>query len=62
MSKEKLMSLTKYSNDLKNRLSGTVPEKHKNRVRQYHEYINHELKIVNTKIDFLKMNTVPDKK
>lgn len=63
MSKEKLISLSRYSETLKNRLADPViPEKHKNRANEYRQFLQFELKAVTTKIDYLKMNTTPDKK
>lgn len=52
MTKEKLLSLTKYSNDLISKLKETkVPDKHKNRPGEYRAFLQRELKIVNTKLD-----------
>ena len=55
MSKEKLIGLTKYSNELKAKLSDTVPAKHKNRAKQYHAFLEKDLKAVNAQIDNLKL-------
>lgn len=55
MSKEKVISLTKYANDLKSRLSSPVPDKHKNRQSSYTNYLKNELDSVNAKLDALKL-------
>jgi hypothetical protein len=43
MTKEKYASLTKYVNDLKNKLTSELPAKHKNRKQQYHNFLNKEI-------------------
>lgn len=44
ISKEKLISLSKYRDSLKDKLKDpTVPEKHKNRHAQYRQYLTNEL-------------------
>jgi hypothetical protein len=55
MSKEKLVALTKYSADLKAKLSSPVPTKHKNRESQYKKFLEKELKTTDTKVEGLKL-------
>ena len=55
MSKEKLISLTKYANDLKNKLSDAVPEKHRAHAKEYKHFLEKELKAANAKVEILKM-------
>lgn len=56
MSKEKLISLTKYQSDLKNKAdSKEIPTKHINRERQYRDFLSNELRIVTAKIETMKM-------
>jgi hypothetical protein len=63
MSKEKLIKLTKYANDVKSKLSEKVlPEKQKNREVQYKQFLERELASTNSKIETLKMTLTPDKK
>lgn len=46
MAKEKLVSLMKYKQDLVNKLSSPIPEKHKNRPKQYEQYLKNEIEAV----------------
>lgn len=63
MSKEKIQSLSKYSSELKSKLSDkTVPEKHKNRPVAYKRFLENELAAVTSKIDSLKMTGAPEAK
>jgi hypothetical protein len=55
MSKEKIQSLTKYSNDLKAKLSEkTLPEKQKNRPATYRAFLEKELAATTATINSLK--------
>jgi hypothetical protein len=57
MSKEAVLKLTKYQNDLKSRLeSKDLPAKHKNREASYRQFLARELDSVTKKVDFLKVN------
>ena len=62
MSKELLQKQVRYQNDLKTRLTDKVPAKHVSREKEYRQYLQRELKTVTAKVDYLKMNVVPDKK
>jgi len=55
MSKEKLQSLTKYADNVKNKLSSSVPEKHKNRSAEYRQYLERELAASTKKIEALRL-------
>lgn len=56
MSKEKLLSLTKYYNELKNRSeSKEVPSKHAGSETTYRAYLANEIRMVTSKIETLKM-------
>lgn len=55
MSKEKLKSLSKYSEELKNKKSASTPEKHKGHPESYLRYLDRELEQVNKKIASLKV-------
>lgn len=61
MSKEKLQKANKYAEDLKNKLSSATPEKHKANPATYKQFLERELKVVQNKIDSLKL-TEPSKK
>lgn len=55
MKDAKLKSLVKYELELKNKLSNSViPDKHKNRVETYKQFLTKELQAVQTKISSLK--------
>lgn len=56
MSKEKLISITKYANEIKNKLSDVVPSKHKNHANQYKAFLEKELKAANAKVENLKLS------
>jgi hypothetical protein len=63
MSKENLIRLTKYANDVKSKLSDKVlPEKQKNRPAQYKLFLERELAAVNSKIEALKMGAPTESK
>ena len=55
MSKEKLFSLIRYANDLKNKLTDAIPEKHKNRPQQYKQFLEKELKATNVQVEALRL-------
>lgn len=55
MTKEKLISLNKYAQDLKNKLTSPTPVKHKNRPESYKKFLTRELEMVNSKIDAAKL-------
>ena len=56
MNKEKLISLTKYADDLKNRLSNPVPKKHESHPASYKLFLTRELETVSAKITAAKMD------
>lgn len=55
MTKEKLLSLVKYAEGIKNKLSSPLPEKHKGYPTQYKQFLNRELASVNSKIESMKL-------
>lgn len=59
MTKEKIISLTKYQAQLKDKLSSTtVPTKHVNRVASYKRFLTSELEAVTKQLDAAKMEGV----
>ena len=57
MSKEKVQKLTKYVNDLNNRLSNTtLPAKQVNRPDSYKQFLQNEIKAASAKLETLKMS------
>lgn len=57
MNKEKIVSLTKYVNDLKARLEEkSLPIKHKNRQETYKQFLRNEIASTSTKLDKLKVS------
>lgn len=63
MSKEKLISLTKYVDSCKNRLEDKmVPEKHKNRESTYRQFLANEIKTATVTIEALKLSGAETKK
>lgn len=56
MTKEKLVSLTRYLDNLTSRLQDTtIPAKHINRVESYHNYLKHEIDMVKSKLEAAKL-------
>lgn len=51
LSKEKLVSLLKYKQELLNRISGPVPEKHKDHVNEFKNFLQNELNLVNSTLE-----------
>jgi hypothetical protein len=61
--KEKLISLVKYAEEVKSKLSDIeVPLKHKNRPQAYREFLSRELVKVNRTIEELKLKVNDSKK
>lgn len=59
MSKETLIRLTKYANDLKAKLAEkTLSKKNKNSEREYRQFLEEYLVQVTSKIETLKMKTI----
>lgn len=62
MTKEKVISLTKYQTQMKDKLAevkaGRVPPKHTNSVATYTQFLNNELSTVTKKLDDAKMEGV----
>ena len=57
MSKEKLLKLVTYQAKIKDKLSEKeIPEKHKNRVQQYKEFLTSELKKVTKTIETITIS------
>jgi hypothetical protein len=59
MSKEKLKSLSKYQDGVKNKLTSPTPSKHQKHPEQYRQFLQRELDAVNRSIEELK--AVPTK-
>lgn len=55
ISKEKLVTLNKYADQLKSRLSDSVPVKHSNRIEQYRQFLKNELEGVTKKLNDAKL-------
>jgi hypothetical protein len=55
MTKEKLVSLTKYVLDLKAKLETAVPEKHKNNPTTYHNFLRNEIRMTTIKLEAAKL-------
>ena len=55
MDKNRLVKLNKYLTDLQNRLrdlqKGTVPEKHKDRPKEYAQFLTHEITTVQSELN-----------
>ena len=54
MSKEKIASLTKYADGIRNRIASPTPEKHKENPQTYKQFLDRELDMVNKNIETLK--------
>lgn len=55
MSKEKANSLTKYLNELKNKLTSDTPAKHKHREKSYRNFLNNEIKNTTAALEAIKL-------
>lgn len=55
MSKQKILNLTKYVSDMKNRLTAPLPEKHKDHEKEYKQFLNNEVQMANGKLEALKL-------
>lgn len=55
MSKEKANKLQKYCDSIKNRLEGTVPEKHKNNPDTYRAFLKNEFDAASKKVADLRL-------
>ncbi len=56
MTKEKQASLTKYKNQLADKLaSSVVPVKHEGHVNEYKQFLRHELNAVTKQLDAAKL-------
>jgi hypothetical protein len=53
--KARINDLEAYQSLIKGRLEGTLPDKHKARPKEFKAYLEHELKLVNSKLEKLKM-------
>lgn len=51
LTKEKVVSLTKYQSQLKDRLSAPIPEKHKDSPKTYKQFLERELKTVTAQLE-----------
>ena len=61
MSKEKLNSLAKHSQDIKNKLTSPTPEKHKGHPDTYKLFLERELEAVSKTIENIKATATPTK-
>jgi hypothetical protein len=59
--KDKLASLLKYASDLQDRIDGDVPEKRKNGVKDYKEFLQRDLQKTLKKIEKLRLEGVKTK-
>ena len=57
MSKEKIKSLSKYQDGIKNKLTSPTPSKHQKHPEQYRQFLQRELDAVNRSIEDLKDTT-----
>ncbi len=51
LSKEKLVTLTKYKQQLLDKLSTPVSSKQANRVKEYHQFLKREIAMVSARLD-----------
>lgn len=56
MTKEKQTSLTRYANELKEKLKSPAPVKHANNVPTYHEFLTNELRKVTATLEAAKLD------
>jgi hypothetical protein len=61
MNNEKLITLSKYLEDLKNRLSGAVPPKHANHPETYKNFLRNEISAANKKLEEIKLSAAGSK-
>jgi hypothetical protein len=54
VTKEKVVSLTKYLDSLKSKLTDKTPDKHKNREETYKQFISREIEMTEAKLNHLK--------
>ncbi len=54
-SKELLIKLNKYADNIRNRLSAGLPEKHKGHPETYKRFLQNELSAVTAKIEEMKL-------
>lgn len=59
--KEKILSLEKYLTELKNRLNSPTPDKHKNRDKEFREFLNREIRKTFDKVCGLRQTAGIDK-
>jgi hypothetical protein len=56
MTKEKVLSLTKYLNDMKTKLVAPLPKKHEGGERTYRQFLENEIKTATSRLDAAKMS------
>lgn len=61
MTKEKLASLTKHTQEHLNRLSSPTPAKHKGHEVQYRRYLEQEVAMIKAKLDAARLEGVKEK-
>ncbi len=58
LTKDKLVSLTKYLEHLKDRLKAPTPPKHANHPDTFRNFLNNEISIVTKQLDAAKLDGV----
>lgn len=58
MTKEKLIKLTKYMNDLSDKLNASIPDKHKDSPNTYKNFLKHEINLVKSKLEAAKLEAM----
>lgn len=58
MTKEKITSLTKYADGLRNSLSSPTPSKHESHPAAYTQFLERELKAVTAQLDNAKLEAL----
>lgn len=55
MTKEKIVSLTKYLNEMKNKLDSSIPEKWAHSPESYKNFLQREVRLTAKKLDDAKL-------
>jgi hypothetical protein len=55
MTKEKIVNLTTYLNNMINKLNSPIPDKHKNHSDSYRQFLTREIKTVKDKLEAAKL-------
>ena len=62
MNKEKQTKLTRYLNDMTNKLTSAIPAKHKKNPTTYKQFLEREIAAVKTTLDNAKLEGTNEKK